>query len=87
MKKKRYIWYIFVYIEEINSNNRKQDHSAALSLLLDMSIFNDFVIKNDPVENAKSFFDFMEGVQLHHDQILVLEDKTFHCKVLSRQQI
>ena len=37
--------------------------------LLDMSIFNDLVIKNDPVKKAKSFFVFMEEVQLHQDQI------------------
>ena len=43
--------------------------------LLDISIFNDLVIKNDPVNQEKSFFVFMEGVQ---------EDRTFHCKVLSR---
>ena len=53
--------------------------------LLDMSIFNDLVIKNDPVEKATSFFDFMEGVQLPHYQVLVLEDRTFHSKVLSRR--
>ena len=29
----------------------------------------------------------MEGVQLYHDQALVLKDRSFHCKVLSRQQI
>ena len=29
---------------------------------------------------------FIGGVQLHHDQVLVLEDRTFHCKVLSRQK-
>ena len=37
--------------------------------LLDISIFNDLVIKNDPVNQEKSFFVFMEGVQ---------EDRTFH---------
>ena len=35
--------------------------------LLDMSIFNDLVIKKDPVKKAKFFFVFMKGVQLHHD--------------------
>ena len=55
--------------------------------LLDTSIFNDLVIKNDPVKKAKSFFVFMEGVQLHHEQVLVLEDRAFQYKVLSRQQI
>ena len=55
--------------------------------LLDISVFNDLIIKNDPAKKAKSFFVFMEGVQLHHDQVLVLEDRAFHCKVLSNQQI
>ena len=55
--------------------------------LPDMSIFNDLVIKNYPVKKTKSFFDFMEVVQLHHDQVLVLEAWTFHCKFLSRQKI
>ena len=53
--------------------------------LLDMTIFNDLVIKNYPVKKAKSFFVFMQGVQLHQEQVLVLEDRTFPCKVLSRQ--
>ena len=48
---------------------------------VDMSMFSEFVIKNDPVKKATSFFVFMKGVQLLHDQLLVLEDKTFHCKV------
>ena len=52
--------------------------------LLDMSIFNELVIKNDPVKKATSFFVFMKGVQLPHDQVLVLEGRTFHCKVVSR---
>ena len=34
--------------------------------LLDMSIFNDLVFKNESVKKAKSFFAFMEEVQLHH---------------------
>ena len=55
-----------------------------LFFLLDMFVFNELVIKNDHVENATPFYVFMEGVQLPHDQILVLEDRTFHCKVLSR---
>ena len=29
---------------------------------------------------------FIGGVQLHHDQVLVIEDRTFHCKVLTRQK-
>ena len=45
---------------------------------------NLLVIKNDPVKKATLFCAFMEGIQLSHDQVLVLEDKTFQCKVLSR---
>ena len=49
-----------------------------------MSTFNDLVIKNDLVKKATSFFSFIEGVELPHDQVLVLEEKTFQYKVLSR---
>ena len=52
--------------------------------LLDMSMFNKLVIKNDLVKKATSFFVFMEEVQRPHDQVLVLEDRTFHWKVDSR---
>ena len=52
--------------------------------LLDISICNNLVIKNNPVKKVKSFFVFKEGVLLHHDQVLVLEDRNFRCKVLSR---
>ena len=50
--------------------------------LLDMSKFNELVIKNGPVKKATPFFVFIEEVQLPHDQVLVLEDITFHRKVL-----
>ena len=33
-----------------------------------------------------NYLTLIGGVQLHHDQVLVLEDRTFHCKVLSRQK-
>ena len=36
--------------------------------LLDMSIFNELVIKKDPVKKAISFFAFMEGIQLLEDK-------------------
>ena len=67
--------------------NKKRSTVLHNLFFLDMSIFSDLMIKNDPVKKAKSFFVSMEGVQLHHDQALVLKDRTFHCKVLSRQQI
>ena len=34
---------------------------------------NLLVIKNDPVKKATLFCAFMEGIQLSHDQVLVLE--------------
>ena len=37
--------------------------------LLDISICNNLVIKNNPVKKAKSFFVFTEGVSPHHDQV------------------
>ena len=52
--------------------------------LPDMSIFNELVIKNDPVKKATSFFIFMEGVQLPHGQVLVLEDRGFYRKVFRK---
>ena len=67
--------------------NKKRSTVLHNLFFLDMSIFSNLIIKNDPVKKAKSFFVSMEGVQLHHDQALVLKDRTFHCKVLSRQQI
>ena len=67
--------------------NKKRSTVLHNLFFLDMSIFSDLIINNDPVKKAKSFFVSMEGVQLHHDQALVLKDRTFHCKVLSRQQI
>ena len=39
-------------------------------------MFNELVFKNDSV------FVFMEGIELPHSQILVLEDRTFHHKVV-----
>ena len=49
-----------------------------------MSIFNKLAMKNDPIKKASPFFVFMEEIQLPHDQVLLLEDRTFHCKVLSK---
>ena len=69
MKKHLYILYILNKITLITENRSTVLHNL---FRLDMSIFNDLVIKNDLVKKAKSFFDFMEGVQLHHGQVLVL---------------
>ena len=56
-------------------------YSAAESLFTKyihcyVSIFNELVIKNDPVKKAIPFSVFVEGFQLPHDQALVLEDRT-----------
>ena len=81
MKNCLYILYILNKITLTTENRSTVQHNL---FLLDMSIFNDSVIKNDPVKKAKSFFVFMKKGQLHHDQVLVLEDRNFHSKVLSR---
>ena len=83
--KKTFVY--FVFIEQNNSNNRKCFTAVHNLFLLHMSLFYDLVIKDGSVKRAKSFFLFMEGVQLYHNQVLVLEDRTFHYQVLSRQQI
>ena len=49
-----------------------------------MSIFNKLVIKNNLVKKATSFFVFMEEIQLLHDQVFILQDRSFHLKVLSK---
>ena len=36
----------------------------------DMSMFNELVIKNDPVKKQQHFLAFMEGVKLHGNQFL-----------------
>ena len=75
----------FVYI--LNKITITIDNRSTLLhnlFLLDMSIFNELVIKSDPVKKRASFFVFMEGVQLPHDQVLVLVNRAFHCKVLTR---
>ena len=49
-----------------------------------MSVFNKLAIKNDRIKKASPFFVFMEKIQLPHDKVLLLEDRTFHHKVLSK---
>ena len=49
--------------------------------LLDMFMFNELVIKNDPVEKATLFFVFIEEFQVPHDQVLVLKNGIFHRNV------
>ena len=80
MKKRLYVLYILDKMTLTTENRFTVLHNL---FLLDMPIFSDLVTENDPVKKAKSFFVFMEGVQLHHDQVLVLDDRTFQCKVLS----
>ena len=74
-----YILYVTKQLTE--SRTRVVLHNL---FLLDMSILNELVIKNDPVKKATPFFVFMERVQLTHYQVLVLEDRIFHRKVLSK---
>ena len=81
MQKRLYILYIFNKITLTKENTSTVLHNL---FLLDMTIFNELVIKNDLVKKATSFFAFMEGLQLPHDQVLVVEDRNFHCKILSR---
>ena len=76
-----YILYILNKITLTTENRSTVLHNL---FLLDMFIFNELVIKIDPVKKTTSFFVFMDSVQLSHDQALVLEDRTFHCIALSR---
>ena len=56
----------FVYIGAITLTTKNRSTVLNNLFLLDMSVFNDLVIKKDPVKKAKSFFVFMKGVQLNH---------------------
>ena len=75
MKKRLYVLYILDKMILTTENRSTVLHNL---FLLDMPIFSDLVTENDPVKKAKSFFVFIEGVQLHHNQVLVLDDRTFH---------
>ena len=81
MKKHLHILYVLNKITLTTENRFTVLHNL---FLLDMSIFNDLVIKNYPVKKATSSFVFMEGVQLPHDKVLVLEYRTFHCNCNSK---
>ena len=56
-----YILYILNKITLTTQNTSTVLHNL---FLLDMSIFNELVNKDDPVKKATSFFFFMEGVQV-----------------------
>ena len=84
MKKHLHVLYILNKITLTTENTSTVLHNL---FLLDMSIFNDLVIKSYPVKKATSSFVFMEGVQLPHDKVLVLEDGTFHCSRNSKFNI
>ena len=84
MKKHLHILYILNKITLTTENTSTVLHNL---FLLDMSIFNDLVIKNYSVKKATSSFVFMEGVHLPHDKVLVLEDRTFHCNRNSKFNI
>ena len=75
MKKRLYVLYILDKMILTTENRSTVLHNL---FLLDMPIFSDLVTENDPVKKAKSFFVFIDGVQLHHNQVLVLDDRTFH---------
>ena len=75
MKKRLYVLYILDKMILTTENRSTVLHNL---FLLDMPIFSDLVTENDPVKKAKSFFVFIEGVQLHQNQVLVLDDRTFH---------
>ena len=78
----------FIYILYILNKTTltTENKSAVLRdlFLLCISTFNELVIKNHPVKKATPFFIFIEEVHLPHDQVFVLEDRTFHRKVLSK---
>ena len=37
--------------------------------LLDLSVFNELLLKNDPVKKTISFSVFVEGFRMPHDQV------------------
>ena len=76
--------YVFYIINKITLTTEKKSTGLHNLILLDMSIFSELVIENDSVKKALSFFALMEVVQPAHDQVLVLEDRSFHSKVLRR---
>ena len=55
-------------------------HACSIFLKYALSIFNELVIKDDPVKKQHYFRVYMEGVQLPQDQVLGLEDRTFTAK-------
>ena len=80
MQKLLYILYI------LNKNTvTAENRSTVLDtlFLLDMSIFDKLVIKNDLIKKETPFFTFMEGVHLPHGQGLVPEEQTFSPQTLS----
>ena len=62
----------FVHIEKITLTTENRSAVLQNLLFLDMSVFNELITENDPVKKVTSFFAFMEEVQLHYDQVLVL---------------
>ena len=49
-----------------------------------MPILNELVFKNDLINKKTSFFVLIEGFHSPHSLVSVLEDRTFHYKVLSK---
>ena len=64
--------YILCILKKITLTTENRSSVLHNLFLLDMSIFNGLVIKNDPAKKVKSYVFFMKGVQLHHNQVLVL---------------
>ena len=81
MKKRLYILYILNKATLKTKNGSIVLHNL---LLLDMFIFNGLVIKNDSVKKSKIFHCFYVGDSTASHQFFVLEETTFHCKVLCR---
>ena len=50
-------------------------------------MLNKLVIKNDPVKKVTPLFHFVKGIHLTHGQVIVLEGRTFHHKVLSKRYL
>ena len=81
MQKRFYILEVLIKTILTTENRSTVLHNV---FLLVMSIFNEIVIKNDPVKKTTPFLCFYGRAQLPHDQVLGLENRTFHHKILSK---
>ena len=76
-----YCFYILSKITLTTANRSKVLHNF---LLLDMSVFNEIVIKNVPVKKSITILCFHARVHLPDGKVLVLGDRNFYVKVLSK---